>query len=60
MSAGNPGSPGIEEQIVRIERNQAEIRKLLAEADTFKRDRPLAPIIAVASFVVAVASYLHH
>ena len=60
MSAGSPGSLDIEEQIVRIERNLAEIRKLQAEADKFKRDRLLAPVIAIASFVVAVASYLHH
>ena len=60
MSAGSSGSLDIEGQIVRIERNQAEICKLLAEADTFKHDRLLAPVIAIASFVVTVASYLHH
>ncbi len=57
MSAG---SLDIEEQIVRIEGNLAEIRKLQAEADKFKRNRLMAPVIAIASFMVAVASYLHH
>ena len=71
MSATAQSSLDIQEQVARIDRAIAEThklqqesdkfsveqRKLAAEADKFKVDRFIAPVIAIASFVVAIASY---
>ena len=55
----------LREQIARIDRNQAEIGKLLAEqtklsaeADKLRRDRFLAPVLVAAAVSGAVATIL--
>lgn len=46
----------IREQVVRIDRAIAETQKLLAEADKFRRERFLAPILAAGVLGGAIAS----
>lgn len=42
--------------LARIDRNLAETAKLFAEADKFKRDRFLAPILAAGALGGAIAA----
>ena len=48
----------LREQIARIDRNQAEVQKLLAEAAKFKRERFFAPILAAGVLAGAVGGLL--
>jgi len=48
----------IREQIARIDRDQAEIHKLLAEASKFRRERWLVPVTAVLAVLAAIVARL--
>ena len=48
----------LSEQIARIDRNQAEIGKLLAEARKFNRERWVIPVTVLGALLAAIVARL--
>lgn len=48
----------LREQIARIDRNQAEMQKLLAEAAKFKRERWVIPVTVAGALLAAAVARL--
>jgi len=48
----------IREQIARIDRNQAEVQKLFAEAAKFKRERWVIPVTVAGALLAAAVARL--